>query len=58
MNRDKFFLLQFVVNVETVPLKFHMTVLELKTSEQNESKLITILAELHTHQDEIKKSKQ
>jgi hypothetical protein len=55
MNREKCFLSPFVVNVETVPLKFHTTVLELKTSKQHESKLMTILVELHIHQDKIKK---
>jgi hypothetical protein len=51
MNRDKFFLLPFEVDVETVPEKLHMTVLELKTSEQCESKLMTIPVKLYSHQD-------
>jgi hypothetical protein len=55
MNRDKFFLLPFEVNVETVPEKLHMTVLELKTSEHCESKLMTILLELYTYQNDGKK---
>jgi len=55
MNRDKYFLLPFEVDVETVPEKLHMTVLELKTSEHCESKLITILVELYTWQDDEKK---
>ena len=55
MNRDKFFLLPFEVDVEIVPEKLHTAVLGLKTSEQCESKLMTIFVELYTHQDEKKK---
>jgi hypothetical protein len=55
MNRDKFFLLPFEVDVETVPEKHHTTVLEIKTSEHCESKLMTILVELYTYQHDEKK---
>jgi hypothetical protein len=55
MNRDKFFLLPFEVDVETVSGKLHMTVLELKTSEHCESKLTTILVKLYTYQHDEKK---
>jgi hypothetical protein len=55
MNTNKFFFLPFEVDVETVPEKLHMTVLELKTNEHCESKLMTILVELYTYQDDEKK---
>ena len=38
-----------------MPEKLHTTVLELKTSEHCESKLMTILVELYTYQDDEKK---
>ena len=55
MNRDKFYLLPFEVNVETVPAKLHTTVLESKTSEHCESKLMTVLVQVYTYHDDKKK---